>query len=43
MLILLGYKSDDGLKTLKNRLPKEFKLENATLLGYFLIGMLSED
>jgi len=31
------------LKTLKNRLPKKFNLENATLLGDFLIGILTED
>jgi len=43
MLILLDYKTDNSLKTLKNRLPKKFNLENATLLGDFLIGILTED
>ena len=43
MLILFGYKSDDSLKSLKRRLPKKFKLENATHLEDFLLSILSEN
>jgi len=43
MLILLDYQTDNSLKTLKNRLPKKLKLENATQLGDFLMDILSED
>jgi len=43
MLILFGYKSDDGLKSLKRRLPPKFDIKNATLLEDFLLGILTED
>jgi len=43
MLILFGYKSDDGLKSLKRRLPPKFNIQNATLLEDFLLGIMTED
>jgi tetratricopeptide (TPR) repeat protein len=43
MLILFGYKSDDGLKSLKKRLPPKFDIKNATLLEDFLLGIMTED
>ncbi|MHB9142940.1 MAG: tetratricopeptide repeat protein [Paludibacter sp.] len=43
MLILFDYKSDDSLKSLKRRLPKKIKLENATLLEDFLLSIISEN
>jgi hypothetical protein len=43
MLILFDYKSDDSLKSLKRRLSKKFKLENATHLEDFLLSILSEN
>jgi hypothetical protein len=43
MLILFGYKSDDSLKSLKRRLPKKLKLENATQLEFFILKILSEN
>jgi tetratricopeptide (TPR) repeat protein len=43
MLILLDYKTHNSLKTLKGRLSDKFELENASLLGAFLINLLSED
>ena len=43
MLLLFGYKSDDGLKTLKRRLSKRLNLENATVLEDFLLTLLAEN
>ena len=43
MIILFEYKSDEGLKSLKKRLPKKLNLENITLLEEFLLTILSEN
>ena len=43
MIILFEYKSDEGLKSLKKRLPKKLNLENVTLLEEFLLTILSEN
>lgn len=43
MLILLDYKTHNSLKMLKSRLSDKFELDNASLLGAFLINLLSED
>jgi len=43
MLILLDYKTHNSLKMLKSRLSDKFELDNAALLGAFLMNILSED
>ena len=43
MIILFGYKSDVGLKSLKGRLSKKLQLKNAGLLEEFLLTILVEN
>ena len=43
MIILFGYNSDVGLKSLKGRLAKRLQVKNAAVIEEFLLTLLAEN